>query len=101
MYLIVVQLFTFTYMRQSCKFVSGRDIVQTVPGLQVNISDSIDFHRIQDTSVPSQYNGQQTMEDVGVRIREPFDVIEYDRTYTRIRHKVLKEKSEKESKGEK
>lgn len=88
-------------MKQTCVFVSGRDIVQTVPGLQVNISDSIDFHRIQDTSVPSQYNGQQLIEDVGVRIREPFDVIEYDRTYTRIRHKVLKEKAEKESKGDK
>lgn len=88
-------------MKSSPKFSSGRDIVQTVPGLQVNISDSIDFHRIQDTSVPSQYNGQQTIEDVGSRIHEPFDVIEFDRSYTRIRHKVLKEKAEKESKGDK
>lgn len=87
-------------MKQECKFQSGRDIVQTVPGLQVSISDSIDYHRIQDTSVPSMYNGQQTFEDVGSRIHEPFDVIEYDRTYTRIRHKVNKEKAEKESKGD-
>lgn len=101
MYFVVIQLLTFIYMKHNCKFVSGRDIVQTVPGLQVNIPESIDFHRIQDTSVASQYNGQQTLEEVGVRIREPFDVIEFDRTYTRIRHKVLKEKAEKESKGDK
>lgn len=100
MYFIVIQLITFIYMKQICKFVSGRDIVQTVPGLQVNISDSIDFHRIQDTSVPSMYNGQQDISEVGTRIREPFDVIEFDRTYTRIRHSVLKEKSEKESKAD-
>lgn len=88
-------------MKHTCKFVSGRDIVQTVPGLQVNIPDSMDFHRIQDTSVPSMYNGQQSLDDVGTRIHEPFDVIEFDRTYTRIRHNVLKEKKEKESKGDK
>lgn len=88
-------------MKQSCKFVSGRDIVQTVPGLQVNIPESMDYHRIQDTSVPSMYNGQQDLSEVGLRIREPFDVIEYDRSYTRIRHAVLKEKSSKESKADK
>ena len=81
-------------MKQRCKFVSGRDIVQTVPGLQVNIPDSMDYHRIQDTSVPSMYNGQQSITDVGSRIHEPFDVIEYDRAYTRIRHHVLKSKKE-------
>lgn len=88
-------------MKQTCRFVSGRDIIQTVQGLQVNVPDTIDFHRIQDTSVPSQYNGQQSLEDVGVRIRDSFDVIEYDRSYTRIRHNVLKEKADKESKGDK
>lgn len=87
-------------MKQICKFKSGRDIVQTVPGLQANIPESIDFYRIQDTSVPSQYNGQQSLEDVGRRIHEPFDVIEFDRAYTRVRNKVLKDKSNKESKGD-
>lgn len=92
-------------MKQVCKFQSGRDIVQTVPGLEVNIPDSIDYHRIQDTSVPSMYNGQKELSDVGQRIREPFDVIEYDRAYTRIRHyhnKKDKEVKESEkSKGDK
>lgn len=87
-------------MKQICKFSSGRDIVQTVPGLHVNIPDSIDYHRIQDTSVPSMYNGQQDLSEVGTRIREPFDVIEYDRAYTRIRHKVIQERNIKESKGD-
>lgn len=87
-------------MKQCPKFVSGPDITETVQGLGANIPDAIDYHRIQDTSVPSMYNGQQSLSDVGVRIREPFDVIEYDRSYTRVRAKVLKDKAVKESKGD-
>ena len=87
-------------MIQICKFDEHADIVQTVPGLQVNIPDSMDFHRIQDTSVPAMYNGQKDLSEVGTRIREPFDVIEYDRAYTRVRH-YHNTKKDDESKGDK
>lgn len=86
-------------MKQTCRFQSGRDIMQTVPGLEVKVSDSIDYHRIQDTSVPSMYNGQQTFEDVGSRIHEPFDVIEYDRAYTRVRHYHNSKKKDSDDSG--
>lgn len=85
-------------MKQSPKFVSGPDITETAQGLGVNIPDAIDYHRIQDTSVPSMYNGQQSLSDVGTRIREPFDVIEYDRSYTRVRAKVLADRDSKKDK---
>ena len=75
-------------MKQVCKFNKKCDIVQTVPGLQVNIPDAIDYYRIKDTSVPSQYNGQKLTSEVGNRLAEPFDVIEYDRAYTRIRKNI-------------
>lgn len=85
-------------MKQDCKFRQGADIIETQPGLQVNIPDSIDYHRIQDTSVPAMYNGQKELSDVGQRIREPFDVIEYDRAYTRIRHyHNMKDKKDNQS----
>lgn len=85
-------------MKQSPKFVSGPDITQTAPGLGVNIPDSIDYHRIQDTSVPAMYNGQKSLSDVGTRIREPFDVIEYDRSYTRVRAKAIADSKKDENK---
>ena len=85
-------------MKQICKYVPGRDIAETVPGLAVNIPESMDYNRIKDTSVPSSYNGQSQLEDVGSRIAEPFDVIEYDRAYTRIRKSVRDKKQAQEEK---
>lgn len=87
-------------MKQSCKFRSGADILETVPGLQASIPEAIDFFRIKDTSCPSSYNGQKNLDEVGSRIREPFDVIEYDRSYTRLR-KYINEDSKKKKEEEK
>ena len=75
-------------MKQICEFISGADILATQSGLQVNIPDSIDYGRIKDTSVSSQYNGQKKLNEVGTRIAEPFDIIEFDRTYTKIRKSI-------------
>lgn len=72
-------------MKQVCKVSIGADIIETVQGLQVNIPDSLDYARIKDTSVPAHYNGQKHPSEVGTRISEPFDVIEYDRAYTKLR----------------
>lgn len=88
-------------MKQICKFESGRDIVKTVSGLQTDVPSALDYSRIKDTSVPSSYNGQKTTAEVGERVREPFDVIEFDRSYTRIRKQIndseFAKKSEKDS----
>lgn len=75
-------------MKQKCHFRTGADILATQAGLQVSIPAAIDYGRIKDTSVPSQYNGQKSLNEVGTRIAEPFDVIEFDRTYTKIRKSI-------------
>lgn len=75
-------------MIQKCAFREGADILETQQGLQVNIPESIDYGRIKDTSVPANYNMQKDLAEVGIRVREPFDVIEFDRTYTRIRKSI-------------
>ncbi len=75
-------------MKQICEYREGADILRTQEGLQTNIPESIDYGRIKDTSVPSNYNMQKDLAEVGMRVREPFDVIEFDRTYTRIRKSI-------------
>lgn len=81
-------------MRCIHKYDPKKDIQAVVPGLQVNIPDSLDYNRIKDTSVPAHYNGQKETSEVGRRVYEPFDVIEYDRSYTRIRKAIRDKKSE-------
>lgn len=81
-------------MRCTCKHHPRKDIQAVVPGLQVDIPDSLDYNRIKDTSVPAHYNGQKETSEIGSRIYEPFDVIEYDRSYTRIRKEIRDKKSE-------
>lgn len=83
-------------MRQVCLFNEKTDIVQTQRGLEQNIPDALDYSRIVDTSVPAQYNGQKELAEIGSRIAEPFDVIEYDRTYTRLRKFINDSEKEKE-----
>ena len=75
-------------MKQICKFRAGADILATQSGLGVSIPDAIDYGRIKDTSVPSSYNGQKALKEVGKRIEQPFDIIEFDRTYTKIRKSI-------------
>lgn len=75
-------------MIHDCKFTEGADIIPVQRGLSVHIPDALDYGRIKDTSVPSQYNGQKVVSEVGQRVAEPFDVIEFDRTYTRIRKQI-------------
>lgn len=72
-------------MRQICKKNPQSDIMETVPQLSVNVNDGIETGNIVDTCVPANYNGQSSIDEVGSRVREPFDVIEYERSYTRLR----------------
>lgn len=75
-------------MIHNCKSHAGADILSVQRGLAVHIPDALDYGRIKDTSVSSQYNSQKSLAEVGQRIAEPFDVIEFDRTYTRIRKQI-------------
>lgn len=75
-------------MKQVCKFDKARDITEVVPGLGVNIREAMNTGSIKDTSVPAMFNMQKDIAEVGSRLSEPFDVIEYDRAYTRIRKSI-------------
>lgn len=82
-------------MRQICKYNPKSDILEVVEGLSVNLDKALTSGEIRDTSVPAQYNMQKELAEVGSRVSEPFDVIEYERAYTRIR-KLIKDKKKEE-----
>lgn len=82
-------------MIQICKFDKVRDITQAVPGLACDIRAAMATGSIKDTSVPAMYNMQKDIAEVGHRLAEPFDVIEYDRSYTRIR-KAINDKAKED-----
>lgn len=84
-------------MKQICKYRKGADIMEVVPNLGVDVNNALETGQIRDTSVPAQYNMQKELAEVGTRVSEPFDVIEYERAYTRIR-KDIKDKNSKEDK---
>lgn len=86
-------------MIQICKYNKSADILHVVPSQGVVIPDALDYGRIKDTCVLTDFNGQDTLESVGRRIEQPFDVIEYERTYTRLR-KYIKDEEAKKSKTE-
>lgn len=81
-------------MKQTCEFKKGADIMQTVPNLSVNINDGIMSGTIVDTCVPASFNGQNDVSEVGSRIKEPFDVIEFERSYTKLRKRINDSKDE-------
>ena len=75
-------------MKQCCLYSPDSDILEVQSGLSTSIPEALDFGRIKDTCVPSHYNGQKSLSEVGDRVKEPFDVIEFDRSYTRIRKQI-------------
>lgn len=72
--------------------------MHVVPSQGVVIPDALDYGRIQDTCVHTDFNGQSSCAEVGTRIEQPFDVIEYDRSYTRLRKYINDKEKEKETK---
>ena len=75
-------------MKQVCKFKKGTDISETVPGLQANVCSALESGKITSSVSEVSYNQQKTFDEVGKRVSEPFDVIEYDRQYSRLRKDV-------------
>lgn len=83
-------------MKQICSKNKATDIMETVPQLAVNLTDGIETGNVIDTCVPAHYNGQASIEEVGSRVREPFDVIEFERSYTKLRKYVNDHLSDEE-----
>lgn len=82
-------------MRQICKFCKGRDIVQTVPGLGVDVNSAIATGVIQDTSATVFHNMMKELGEVGMVARDPFDIIEYEHSYAKFRKHINDKEKEK------
>lgn len=75
-------------MKQCCKYRKGADIAEVVPNLGVDVCNAIETGIIQDTSASVFHNMMTELGEVGIVAREPFDVIEYDRSYSKFRKYV-------------
>lgn len=84
-------------MKQTCKFRKGADICEVVPNLGVDVCSAIESGIIQDTSASVFHNMMKELGEVGMVARDPFDIIEYDRSYSKFR-KYVKDKEEKKNK---
>lgn len=82
-------------MRQKCYFCKGADIVEVVPNLGVDVCNAIETGVIQDTSAAVFHNMMKQLGEVGIVARDPFDVIEYERSYTKFRKYVNDEEGKK------
>ena len=67
-------------MFQECKFCKEKDLQQHVPSLCVDMRKAIESGTIPPTASVEEFNNMdiETAEG-GVRLREPFDAIEYER----------------------
>lgn len=80
-------------MKQTCKFNKVTDIVAFQPGLSPDVNLAISSGVIPDTTSETSHNGLSELSDIGHRINEPFDVIEYDRAFTRVKARIEAKKS--------
>lgn len=73
-------------MRQKkCRFVKGRDIMDVVPNSCPNITELIEKDAIQDKSVPALFNQIENVGDIAGRVRNRFDILEYQSSIVKIR----------------
>ena len=82
-------------MRQNCCFCKGSDIVEVVPNLGVDVCNAIETGVIQDTSATVFHNMMKELGEVGIVARDPFDIIEYEKSYTKFRKYVNDEEGKK------
>lgn len=80
-------------MKQICKFDKVRDITPTNPDLNNPIKETIRTGIVKDTSATAFYNMQKELGEVGMRISDEFDFIEYDNALRKYR-KAMTEKDE-------
>ena len=72
-------------IQKNCRFCKGRDIISVVPCNSPNITELIEKDAIQDKSVPALFNEISSFEDIGFRVRNRFDILEYQSSVVRIR----------------
>ena len=82
-------------MRQVCKYCKDADITEVVEGLGVDMCNSLETGIIQDTSASVFHNMMKEFSEVGQVARDPFDIIEYDRSYSKFRKYVNDKEKDK------
>jgi hypothetical protein len=82
-------------MKQDCKYCKGVDITDVVPNLGVDVCQAIESGIIQDTSASTFHNMMKDLGEVGMVARDPFDIIEYDRSYSKFRKYVNDKEKDK------
>lgn len=82
-------------MKQVCIYCKGADIVEVVPNLGVDVCSAIETGVIQDTSATVFHNMMKELGEIGPVVRDPFDVIEYDRSYSKFRRYVDEKEKDK------
>lgn len=82
-------------MKQICKYKKGADICEVVPNLGVDVASAIESGIIKDTSATVFHNMMKNLDEVGMVARDTFDIIEYERSYTKYRKYVKDEEAKK------
>lgn len=85
-------------MKQVCKFCEGPDITEVVEGLGVDMCNALETGIIQDTSASVFHNMMKDFGEIGQVARDPFDIIEYDRSYSKFRKYVNDKEKDKKDK---
>lgn len=62
-------------MIQKCKLCKKRDLGPVIAGLNPDINDLIENHKISDTASDVTYNNLSEICDVGFRVNDDFDAI--------------------------
>lgn len=65
-----------------------RDITPSNPALDLNLKQAIREGVVRDTSATAFYNMQKELGEVGVRISDEFDFVEYDNALRKYRKRV-------------
>lgn len=84
-------------MKQSFTYDSHKNIQRVIPGCSPDLTKAIRTGVIPATGTSSDYNGLEELSDIGKRVREPFDVIHFDREYSRIERQMESRKKSKSS----
>ena len=82
-------------MIQECKFCKGADITEVVEGLGVDMNSALETGIIQDTSASVFHNMMKEFGEIGHVARDPFDIIEYDRAFSKFRKYVNDKEKDK------
>lgn len=89
---VCVKLLKIKNMLHSCVFDKVTDIVAFQPGCSPDVNLAISSGVIPDTTSETSFNGLDDLSDIGHRVCDPFDVIEYDRAYSRIKANIESKK---------